>query len=99
MKMRFTWNLAKAERNRRNHGISFDLAREVFADPNHIVTENYRFEKEREQRYLAIGMTRSLVLVVVVFVDRSAPAGEVIHIISAIKALAYEESIYEDQFD
>jgi uncharacterized DUF497 family protein len=37
--------------------------------------------------------------VVVVFVDRSAPAGEVIHIISAIKALAYEESIYEDQFD
>ena len=51
----------------------------------------------REQRYLAIGMTRSLLLVVVVFVDRSEPAVEIIHIISARKAVAYEQSIYEDQ--
>jgi uncharacterized DUF497 family protein len=55
------------------------------------------FEDEREQRYLAIGMTRNLVLVVVVFVDRSEPAAEIIHIISARKAVAYEQSIYEDQ--
>ena len=73
------------------------MAREVFADPNHIVTENYHFADEREQRYLAIGMTRSLLLVVVVFVDRSEPAVEIIHIISARKAVAYEQSIYEDQ--
>jgi uncharacterized DUF497 family protein len=46
---------------------------------------------------LAIGMTRNLVLVVVIFVDRSEPAVEVIHIISARKAVAYEQSIYEDQ--
>jgi uncharacterized DUF497 family protein len=65
--------------------------------PNHIVTENYRFEDEREQRYMAIGMTRNLVLVVVVFVDRSEAAVEIIHIISARKAVAYEQSIYEDQ--
>ena len=32
---------------------------EAFADPNHIVTENYHFEDEREQRYLAIGMTKA----------------------------------------
>jgi uncharacterized DUF497 family protein len=32
------------------------MAREVFADPNHVVTENYRFEDEGEQRYLAVGM-------------------------------------------
>jgi uncharacterized DUF497 family protein len=70
---------------------------EAFADPNHIVTENYHFEDEREPRYLAIGMTRNLVLVVVVFVDRSEPAVEIIHIISARKAVAYEQSIYEDQ--
>jgi uncharacterized DUF497 family protein len=42
-------------------------------------------------------MTRKLVLVVVAFVDRSAATGEVIHIISARKAVAYEQSIYEDQ--
>ncbi len=36
-------------------------------------------------------------LVVVVCVDRSEPAVEIIHIISARKAVAYEQSIYEDQ--
>ena len=39
----------------------------------------------------------SLMLVVVVFVDRSEPAVEIIHIISARKAVAYEQSIYHDQ--
>ena len=73
------------------------MAREAFADPNHVVTENYHFEDEPEQRYLAIAMTRNLVLVVVVFVDRSEPAVEIIHIISARKAVAYEQSIYQDQ--
>jgi uncharacterized protein len=97
MGTRFTWDPAKAERNKRDHGISFEMAREAFADPNHIVTENYHFEEEREQRYLAIGMTRNLALVVVVFVDRSEPAVEIIHIISARKAVAYEQSIYENQ--
>jgi uncharacterized DUF497 family protein len=75
----------------------FEMAREAFADPNHIITENYQFAEEQEQRYLAIGMTRNLVLVVVVFVERSEPAVEIIHIISARKAVAYEQSIYQDQ--
>ena len=83
---------AKAERNKRDHGISFEMAREAFADPNHIVTENYHFDDEREQRYLAIGMTRKLALVVLVFVDRSEPSVEIIHIISPRKAVAYEQS-------
>ena len=69
------------------------MAREAFADPNHIVTENYHFEDEGEQRYLIIGMTRNAARVVVIFVDRSEPAVEIIHIISARKAVAYEESI------
>jgi uncharacterized DUF497 family protein len=97
MQKRFTWDPAKAQRNQREHGISFEMARDAFADPNHIVTENYHFEDESEQRYLAIGMARSLVLVVVVFLDRSEPSVEIIHIISARKAVAYEQSIYEEQ--
>ena len=97
MGTRFTWDPVKAARNQRDHGISFEIAREAFADPAHVVTENYLFRDEPEQRYLAIGMTRNLVLVVVVFVDRSEPAAEIIHIISARKAVAYEQSIYEDQ--
>jgi uncharacterized DUF497 family protein len=34
----------------------------------------------------------------VVFVDRSSPEEEIIHIISARKATAYEKSAYKDQF-
>jgi len=51
-----------------------------------------------QQRCQIIGMTRSWVLLLVVFVDRSDPAAEVIHLISARKAVDYEKSTYEDQF-
>lgn len=34
--MRFEWDQAKSEINRRKHGISFDEARDVFDDPLHL---------------------------------------------------------------
>ena len=43
-------------------------------------------------------MTWKLVLLLVVFVDRRQPDVEVIRLISARKAVDYEESIYKDQF-
>ena len=98
MKGRFTWDPAKAERNQRVHGVSFEEAAEVFADPNHVVGDNYFIENEGEQRRQVIGMTRRLFLLLVVFVDRRQPDVEVIHIISAREAVDYEESIYNDQF-
>jgi uncharacterized DUF497 family protein len=82
MKARFTWDPAKAERNQRNH----------------VVAENYFIESDGEQRYRVIGMTRGLVLLLVVFADRLQADVEVIHLISARKAVDYEESIYHDQF-
>src|ERR1035437_5824627 len=96
--MRCTWNLEKADRNVRIHGVSFDMAAKIFQDPNHIVTDNYFIEEEGEQRYKAIGTSGGLALLLVVFVDRSGPEDEVIHIISARKATAYEKSAYKDQF-
>jgi hypothetical protein len=98
MKARFTWDPAKAERNRRVHGISFETAAEVFDDPNHVVGDNYFIESDGEQRYQVIRMSRGLALLLVVFVDRSHPEVEVIHLISARKAVDYEKSIYNDQF-
>jgi hypothetical protein len=98
MEARFTWALAKAKRNQRIHGISFETAKEVFDDPNHVAGENYFIETEGEQRYQVIGMTKSLVLLLVVFVDRSHRDVEVLHLISARRAVDYEKSIYEDQF-
>lgn len=96
--MRFTWDPAKAKRNRALHGISFETALEVFSDPNQVATENYFLSDEGEQRYALIGATRGLVLLVVVFVERDNNGEETIRLISARKAEGYEKSIYEDQF-
>ena len=49
-------------------------------DPNHVAGENYFVESEGEQRYQIIGMTRNLVLLLIVFVDRSDPDAEAIHL-------------------
>lgn len=94
--MRFKWDPRKAAINKRVHGVSFEIAQEVFEDPHDIAADNYVIASDGEQRYQVIGMTHSLVLLLVVFVDRSEPGGEIIHIISARKAVGYEESIYEE---
>ena len=98
MRVRFTWDPAKAERNQRVHGISFETAAEVFDDPHHVVGDNYFIESAGEQRRQVIGMTRKLVLLLVVFVDRGQPDVDVIHLISARKGVDYEKSVYNDQF-
>jgi hypothetical protein len=97
MEIRFTWDPAKAARNEKRHGISFETAQEVFSDPFHVVVENDFIDDE--QRYLAIGRTGTLIMVALVFVDRSQPDVEVIRIISAREAIPYEQSQYADQFD
>jgi uncharacterized DUF497 family protein len=88
----------KAKRNLRVQGVSFETAKEVFDDPHHVAGDNYFIESGGQQRYQIIGMTGNLVLLLVVFVDRSQPNTEVTHLISARKAVDYEESIYKDQF-
>ena len=98
MPTRCTWDPEKAKRNSRIHGISFEMATGVFGDPNHIVTENYLFQGEGEQRRQVVGATENLALLLVVFVGRSGEDEETIHIISARKANAYEKGAYEDQF-
>jgi len=80
--------------NIQRHGISFSTAQEVFDDPNQVIMENYWFTEEGEQRLQIIGVTRGLVLLLVVFVDRSDAENEVIRIISARKADKFEEKIY-----
>jgi uncharacterized protein len=88
--MRFTWDPAKARKNQQLHGVSFTTAAEVFDDPNHVVGDNYYMEESGEQRFQMIGMTRGLVLLLVVFIE---PGSDAIR-----KAVDYEESIYNDQF-
>lgn len=95
MKIEFTWDRAKAERNLQKHGVGFETAKRVFSDPHLIVVEDCEFEGEI--RYQAIGYAGQRLLTVV-FVDRSEEDREIIHIVSARKAQAYEQSTYSDQF-
>jgi uncharacterized protein len=96
MEIEFTWDRAKAKQNLQKHGVSFETARRVFSDPHLIVVQDC--EIEGEIRYHAIGYAASHRLLTVVFVDRSQEDREIIHIISARKAEAYEQSTYSDQF-
>jgi uncharacterized DUF497 family protein len=96
MEVRFAWDAQKAAQNRRKHGVSFEQAREVFDDPNHVVLENYRLIEEGEQRYQAIGLSGGMALLAVVFVDRSEDDEQVmIRLISARKANRYEKYLYQ----
>jgi uncharacterized DUF497 family protein len=96
METRYDWDPAKAQSNQRVHGVSFDAAVEIFSDPYIVVQEAEN--DGGENRFHAIGMTKSLVLLLVVYVDRSNPSVEVIRIITARKAEYYEQRAYEDQF-
>lgn len=90
----FTWDPEKAKRNERVHGVSFETAKEAFGDPHQVTVESYFLEDQGEQRQALIGMTQGLTLVFAVFVDRSSPRTEIVHIVSARKAESYERKIY-----
>lgn len=66
--MRFEWDAAKSRRNRKKHGISFELAKEVFVDPFCLVIPDR--VAQGEERAWTIGRLENLVVVVVVHVTR-----------------------------
>jgi len=51
--LRFEWDDAKARTNQRKHGITFEIAREVFFDPD-ALAEQDRIESG-ETRWQALG--------------------------------------------
>jgi len=93
MATEFGWDLAKAASNLRKHGVSFELARLVFSDPFALVEQD-RLEG-REQRWLAVGLVRDCLLLVVAHTVREEGEIEVIRIISARRAEPRERRRYE----
>ena len=88
--MRFTWDLAKAEANLRNHGISFAEAMEAFTDPP--ADEDFdREHSDQEPRYDLIGFS-SPRLLFVVFTEQKDGT---FRIISARKAEKKQRVKYE----
>jgi uncharacterized DUF497 family protein len=90
--MIFAWNNAKNQANKKKHGVSFEEAESVFydksarliSDPDH---------SEDEDRFILLGMSSELKLLVVVHVYKED--NDIIRIISARKATKHEQTRYK----
>ncbi len=90
--MIFVWDNSKNQANKKKHGVSFEEAETVFydksarliADPDH---------SEDEDRFILLGMSAELKLLVVVHVYKEND--EIIRIISARKATKHEQAKYK----
>lgn len=83
----FEWDPAKATASLRKHGVSFEEASSIFSDPNYLLQPDI----EHADRFIAIGMSGLLRILVVVHVER----GPRVRIISARKAKRPEAKTYE----
>jgi uncharacterized DUF497 family protein len=92
---RFEWDPAKAVSNLRKHGVSFETAARVFADP-HALVEQDRTE-DGEERWQTIGVVEGVVMLVVAHTVREEDKIEVIRIISARRANRREGRRYEEE--
>ena len=81
MYARFEWDPSKAASNLRKHGVSFQTAVLVFADPKALVVQD-RVENG-EERWQAIGVVAGHFTLVVAHTVREQDGTEVIRIISA----------------
>jgi hypothetical protein len=90
--IRFEWDPKKAALNLRKHRVSFEDAQSVFSDENALLIDDPDHSEE-EDRFVLLGLSQSLRLLVVVHCYRAE--GKVIRIISARKADAQERSNYQ----
>lgn len=89
--LRFDWDPRKESANRRKHGVAFDEARTVFLDDGALVAPDPD-HSDREDRFIIIGFSISVRLLLVCFCERGN--GDVIRIISARKATNPERRRY-----
>ena len=93
--VKFEWNADKARRNLAKHGVAFELAREVWDDPLHVIVPD-RFE-DGEQRWHAIGLIAEVVILVVVHGYPMPQDEELVRIIGARRATPHERRRYEQE--
>ena len=91
--MEFEWDASKAEANARKHGVSFQEASTVFADPLELTIDDPD-HSEDEYRFLSMGRTDRDRLVVVSYTEREQNR---IRIVNARAASAAEIRRYESK--
>jgi uncharacterized DUF497 family protein len=89
--LHFEWDPKKAAANLRKHKVSFEDAKTVFSDERALLIDDPD-HSEDEERFVLLGLSSSLRLLVVAHCYRAS--GDVIRIISARKADSDEQSKY-----
>ena len=93
--MDFQWDSRKAASNLAKHGVSFELACEVWDDPLHVIVPDRVVDGE--QRWHAIGMVGAVVLLVVVHAYPDEAHESKVRIIGARRATRQERKRYEEE--
>ncbi len=88
----YEWNETKNNSNLKKHSLDFNLAIEVFSDPNGIMQLNHNIDGEERSQIIG-KLQNEIIIVFVVFTQRR----QKIRIISARKANKKERQIYENQ--
>ncbi len=90
--MEFDWDPAKAKRNLKNHGVSFNEAKTVFYDDfaRQFYDEGH---SEEEGRFLLLGVSNTSRILLICHCELESK--DVIRITSARKATAKERQLYE----
>lgn len=92
--MRFEWDERKDRSNQRKHGVGFEEAAEVFADPLHVSWLDERFSAF-EERWVTVGQTTQGVTLTVANLFFDERGDEVVRVISARRATNREREAYE----
>ena len=87
----FEWDPAKERSNRRKHGVSFDEATTVFADPFSLNMPDPSHSVS-EERFLVLGRSSKARLLMVAYAER----GPRTRLISARKASPGERHLYDE---
>jgi uncharacterized protein len=96
--MRFSWHDAKAVKNLKDHGVSFEEAQTVWDDPlcRELADDLHSFD---EVRYYCIGRSAQGRLLIVSWTPRADAQGEIVHLISVREMTPREKRLYESSDD
>jgi uncharacterized DUF497 family protein len=89
----FEWDTSRALSNLRKHGVSFDEAMTVFADPDALDGPDLT-HSVHEPRFLRVGRSSAGGVLMVAYTVRRSGDGEAIRIISARRASRRERRAY-----
>jgi uncharacterized protein len=93
----FEWDPAKATANRRRHGVSFEQAAELFADPMARSLFDAEHSTPEETRWITLGRTMNRETLVVVHTFEESGERATVRIISARPATRHELDAYEER--